>query len=102
MALHISIPHKDSQTEAIKKIKKVAAELKVDHGDEMSNLKEEWKGNTCEVSFNVRGYTISGTLVVMSHSYELTGELPWALHLFKGKIEKMIKNRAIELLRKAK
>jgi hypothetical protein len=102
MAIHISIPHKKTTGEAVKNIKSVIAELIADYGDEITDLTENWKGNSCEFNFNVRNYSIKGILVVMATSYELTGDVPWSLSLFKSKIEKLIKDRALELLKKYK
>jgi hypothetical protein len=98
--IYIEVKHKLTQAEALKRIKKLLKEVKAEHGDNISELKEEWKGNNGDFSFKVLKYNISGTLEVTEKYAELNAEIPWSLGLFKGKIEKMIKERARELLKK--
>ena len=97
--LHIKINHKLTEEEALKRIKKLLKEVKDQYGDKISDLKEMWKGNKGTFSFSAMNYDVSGTLEVKKNSAELDAEMPWALGLFKGKIEDMIRERADELLR---
>jgi hypothetical protein len=99
-SLHIKVDHNLTQEEALKRIKKLLQDVKDQYGDKISDLKENWKGNRGTFSFSAMNYDISGTLEVKKDSAELDGEIPWALGLFKGKIEKMIKEKAEDLLNK--
>jgi hypothetical protein len=47
----------------------------------------------------VKGYRLSGTITVGAPEIVLEGEIPWALGFMRGKMEKLIKARAKELLR---
>lgn len=96
--LNIKIPHKLTQDEALKRIKTLLSDTKEKYGDVIKDVEEKWKDTKGEFSFSVQGYKISGTILVTSSEVTLTGELPWALSLFKGKIEKIITERAYDLL----
>jgi hypothetical protein len=101
MSLRINIPHTfKSKEDAIKRTKDLVQQIKVDYGEKISNLEENWNGNTATFSFTIRGYTIAGTAVVTQSGIDLEGDLPWALSFFKGKIEKTVKERAQEFLNK--
>ncbi|MDQ3014923.1 MAG: polyhydroxyalkanoic acid system family protein [bacterium] len=97
--INIIIPHKLTQDEALKRVKKLLKEVKAEHEDKISDLKESWKGNKGTFSFSAMKYDISGTLEVTEKCAELDGDIPWPLGLFKGKIEKMIRERAEKLLK---
>ncbi len=97
--IHLSIKHDLTEAEALKRIKKLLTETKKEYGNLVSDLKEKWTGKTAEFSFSVKGYSIQGTMTVGSPTIELDGELPGALGFFKGKIERLIRERADELLK---
>ena len=90
--------HQLSQDEALKRARGILDQVKTEFADQISNLREEWIENTCQFSFSVKGFSVSGTLTVNSSEVELSGNLPWAVALFGGKIESMIRERAETLL----
>lgn len=95
----MSIPHQLSQDDALKRIQRALSEIKKEHGDKVSNLKENWNGNTGEFSLTVMGFDVSGKLVVNPASIDMDAELPFAASLFKGKIKSLIGDKAGELLK---
>jgi hypothetical protein len=99
MALYIKIPHHFTEEDALKRTKKLLQETKKEYSDEIKNLKESWKANKGAFSFTIRGYDLSGTIVVSTKNVEINGELPGMLSFFKGKIEKIIKERAQEVMK---
>ena len=94
----MTIPHSLPQEKALERIKKLLSETKRDHGDKIQDLRENWSGNEGVFSFTAQGYAISGTLIVKPSSIELNGKIPFAVSLFKGRITKMIDEKAAELL----
>jgi hypothetical protein len=96
--LEMSIPHRLPREEALKRIKTLLSETRKDHGDKISDLTEEWNGDTGHFSFNAKGFDISGTLAVTDSAVEVHGKIPIAVSLFKGTITKMINEKASELL----
>ncbi|MDB5209875.1 MAG: hypothetical protein JWQ30_702, partial [Sediminibacterium sp.] len=67
----MSIPHRLSKEDALKRIQTLLSETKKQHGDKISNLHEEWKDNVGEFSFTVMGFAISGLLTVNEDTIEL-------------------------------
>jgi hypothetical protein len=61
-------------------------------------LHEEWDGNMSKFHFSAMGFPVSGTLTVKASQVEISGNLPFAAMLFKGKIESTIKDHAEKLL----
>ena len=96
--LEVAIPHNLSQEEALNRIRNMFTQMKQEHGDKISNLKEEWNGNAGNFSFTAKGFDIAGTLTVNPSNVELKGKIPFALSLFKGAITKTIEQQATKIL----
>ncbi|MEE8131551.1 MAG: polyhydroxyalkanoic acid system family protein [Candidatus Paceibacterota bacterium] len=96
--LKMAVSHRLSQDEALRRIKTLLGDVKNQFADKISNLHEEWNGNTSRFSFSVMGFSVSGTLIVKLSEVELSGNLPFAAIFFKSKIEFTIKERAETLL----
>jgi len=96
--IQISVPFQLTQEEALNRIKKMLSEIKQEHGDQIQNLQENWNGNIGEFSFQVKGFTISGELMIKASSVELSGDIPFLALPFKDKIEERIIKKAEEIL----
>ena len=96
--LQMSVPHTLSQQEAIDRIKALLQNVKIEHSDKVSDLREEWTGNVGQLSGSAMGFSVSGTVVVTPTHVEISGNLPFAASFFKSKIESTIRDRATELL----
>jgi len=96
--LEVDVPHNLPEDEAMKRIKNLFTEMKKEHGDKISNLREEWEGNVGIFSFTAQGFDIAGTLTVNASNVELKGKLPLALSFFKGAIAKTIHDQAAKIL----
>lgn len=90
----MTVSHRLTQDEATKRIKTLLSEVKNRFADKISDLREEWNGNTGTFSFSAMGFSVSGTLTVKSSEVELSGTLPFAAMFFKGKIESTIREQA--------
>ena len=90
--------HNLPQQEALSRIKNSLAKLKHEQKDKVSGIKEDWQNETCIFQFTALGFTVSGILSVRPSSIELTAKVPFAVFLFRNKINKIIKEKAIELL----
>ena len=97
--MNMVVPHNLGKEEALVRIKKLLGELKTQYGDQIQNLQESWSGDEGMFSFSAMGFSVSGKLVVGPSRVELTGNLPFAALPFKGRIERTIRERAVELLR---
>ncbi|MCX6813160.1 MAG: polyhydroxyalkanoic acid system family protein [Candidatus Azambacteria bacterium] len=96
--LNMAVSHRLTQDEAVTRVKTLLGEVKNQFADKISDLREEWNGNTGKFSFSAMGFSVSGTLTVKSSEVELSGTLPFAASFFKGKIESTIRERAQALL----
>ena len=96
--INVSVPHSLTQAEAVRRIRNLLADVKTQFADKISDLHEEWDGNMGKFNFSAMGLPVSGMLTVTPSQVELSGNLPFAAMLFKGKIESTIKDRAESLL----
>ncbi len=96
--LEISLNHNLTQKEALSRIKNFLPELKKQHANKISNLKEKWRENICKFSFDVKGYEISGKLIVEESSILIEGNIPFIATFFKSKIENIIRKEAKKIL----
>ena len=97
-AFNMSVPHNLLPEEAMRRIKNVIRELQNQYSDKISNVQESWTGNSGNFSFDVMGFSLSGTLDVTPKTVELDGKIPMSAMLFKGKIESLIREKMSELL----
>ena len=93
-----TVPHRLSQDEALRRIQGLLGEIKTQFTEKVSDLREEWDGDTSKFSFSAMGFSVSGTLTVKPSEVELSGDLPLAAAFLKGKIEATIRERAETLL----
>jgi hypothetical protein len=96
--LNMTVSHSLTQDEAVKRIKNLFNDVKTQFADKISDLHEEWDGNTGKFNFSAMGFPVSGTLTVMSSQVDISGNFPFAVMIFKRKIESTIKDRAKTLL----
>jgi hypothetical protein len=94
----ILVPHELPQEEALKRIKNDLADLKTRFADKISDLHENWDGNTCEYSVSIKGFSGSGTMIVKPSEVEISGNLPFLAIPFKGKFESTTRERLKQLL----
>lgn len=92
--LNMTVPHRLAEDEALRRIKMLLGDTKNQFADKISDLHEDWDGNTGTFSFSTMKFSISGTLTVRPMEVELSGNLPFAAMFLKGKIESIIRERA--------
>ena len=96
--LNMTVPHNLEQNEALTRIKKLLGDVKTQFADKISNLQEDWDGNTGKFQFSAVGLPVSGSLTVKPSTVEISIDLPAAAMLFRGAIESTIRERAAKLL----
>jgi hypothetical protein len=96
--LNMAVSHSLTQDEAVERVKTLLNDVKTQFTDKISDLYEEWDGNMGKFRFSVMGFPVSGTLTVKTSQVEISGNLPLAAMLYKGKIKSTIKDRAETLL----
>ena len=99
-SIQITIHHKLTEHEAMARIKHLVTKLEHEHGDKVSDIQEEWHARSGKFSFSFHGMNFAGTMNLHPGTVEIHGKIPLAVALFRGKIKKVIKEKADELLAK--
>lgn len=99
-SIQVTLHHKLTEHEAMSRIKNIVTKLEHEHGDKVSNIEEEWHARSGKFSFNFHGMHFAGTMNLHPGTVEIHGKIPLAVALFRGKIKKVIKEKADELLAK--
>lgn len=94
----MTIGYRLAREEALTRVKRLLLEVKEEHGDKISNLREAWNDSVGTFSFDAMGFSVSGIITVNDKDIAIDGKLPFAVGLFKGEIESTIRERANKLL----
>lgn len=96
--LSLSIPHVLTQDEATQRLKDKFASARSEYESQVSDLREQWQGNTYSFGFKALGMAISGTIAVEHKCVKLAANLPLAASFFKSAIEERIRQEVNGLL----
>jgi hypothetical protein len=96
--LNITVPHRLTQDEALKRIRSAFNDAKTRYAGQIGGLQEEWAGYTGKVSVSVRGLSLSAALTVKPSQVEISGNLPLVAVFLKGKIKSAIEENFTKLL----
>lgn len=91
--IDITVSHCYSHEEALRRTHGLLEKIKKQFADKITDLQQEWDGNTGIFSFSVMGFSVSGKLTVKPSEITLTGTLPFAVVFFKGTIETVIREQ---------
>jgi len=97
-SLKMNIPHHLPQEEALARIRTMLGKLQEEQKDKISNVKEDWNGGTGNFKFTAQGFDLSGIIKVLPGSVDIDAKVPFAVSLFKGKIQDLIGKKTKELL----
>ncbi|MBQ3619474.1 MAG: polyhydroxyalkanoic acid system family protein [Bacteroidales bacterium] len=89
--MEVKVDHQYSQDVALEKMKHFFEQMKREHGDKVSDLKEEWNGNSGDYACKFNGMSLNGHIDVNEHDITLNGKLPLFAMPFKGVIESTIR-----------
>jgi hypothetical protein len=96
--LNMTVAHHLPEDEALKRIKSLLESVRTKFADKVSDVHEEWNGNTGTFSFSALGFPVSGVLTVKPSEVEISGDLPLLVALYKKQIESTIREQAESLL----
>jgi hypothetical protein len=96
--MHIKIPYKGSQSEAVTKVKGALDQGRSQFKDKVVIHEEKWEGNTLNFDITAEGQHISGTLEVVPGEFVLDAKLPFMMRLFEGRIEKEIAEQVKKMM----
>jgi len=93
-----TIPHSLGEEEATRRLRDGFRDIKASSRDQVTDLEEVWEGNTLAFSFNGFGFPIKGTVVAEPREVKVAAVLPFAAMMFKGMIERQVRERLSKLL----
>lgn len=97
-SFHVRVPHALSIPGAQARIADVLANLKEGEIPEIETLESQWSGNELHLRWQTRGLVLQGTLVVQATHVEVKGALPLAAALFRGRLERTIREELSRVL----
>lgn len=97
--MDLVIPHNLPKNAAIERIKQALVQVKVQYRSQFEKLEDSWNDNVLRFDLTAQGKNIKGTLTVEEKEMKFQGEVPFMMSMMKGKIQKMINEKAGELLK---
>ena len=96
--LSMSIPHELGGEEATQRVTRLTEKINDQYKDQAKDVEQSWEGNTLTYSFRSMGMTFKGNVIVEDSEVKLSGDLPFAAMMFKGKIEKAVREQMTKTL----
>jgi Putative polyhydroxyalkanoic acid system protein (PHA_gran_rgn). len=95
---HVTVPHALGHEAALSRVQKFLDDVRQDYAAQVSDVRGQWSGNRLDFGFSATGLPVQGTLVVEDNTVHVSGPLPLAALLFRGKIEQTIRQELEKLL----
>ena len=95
---NLDVPHELSADEAKSRLERFIEMLKSQHGDKVSDLEQSWADNTLSFAFKTFGFKVAGAIESLDNHLAVTGDIPFAAMMFKGKIESEIREQLGRLM----
>jgi len=96
--VNIVVPHLVPQDEALRRIRGEIENLKGQHDNKLTGLRDNWDNYTYVFEGSAMGFAVSGVMMVKLLQVEIDADLPWLAMLFKGRIEAEIREWLSRLL----
>jgi len=94
----LEVPHQIGREGAIERLSAFLEKVRKRYGSQVSNLEESWENNCLTFSFRTYGFDIKGTVEIAEDTVRLSGELPFAAMMFRGRIEQTIREELERVL----
>jgi hypothetical protein len=89
-AFSTEVSHQLGQEQAVARLKRFLDQARDEYKEFVTHLDGDWTDNILTFSLHTYGFQIDGTLTVDDQAARLSGQLPLAASLFRGKIEQSI------------
>jgi hypothetical protein len=96
--LMVSVSHRLSQDEALRRIQAAVAHAKAQYSDKINDLHDSWNGYTGAFDASGMGQKASGTVAVNPSDVTVQITLSFTASLFKSKIESGIRDTLSRIL----
>ena len=94
----VVVPHSLPAEEAQRRVQNLLQDLRKIYAHTVSDVQEEWKGNTCTFSMKMFVFKIQGQIVVGAQAVEVRGKMPLGTGKYEDRIKTLIRQRAEGLL----
>jgi putative polyhydroxyalkanoate system protein len=88
----VQVPHTLTKEEARSRLERFVEMIEQKYANQVSDLQQSWDGDTLNFHFKSYGIPLNGSIAVGDHELNLSGDLPFAAMMFKGKIESEIRD----------
>ncbi len=95
----LEVPHNLSAEEARTRLERFIESLQAKFQDKVSDLSQSWTGDTLSFAFKTFGFKIAGAVASLENKLDVSGDIPFAAMMFKGKIETEIREQLARLMR---
>jgi hypothetical protein len=95
----LEVPHTFTAEEAKSRLERFIDSLQAQYGDKVSELEQAWNGNKLTFGFKTFGFKIAGAIASLEKKLAVSGDIPFAAMMFKGKIESEIREQLSRLMR---
>ena len=92
------VAHDLEREEALRRLKDFVPRFREDYQDKISDLEESWSDQGLTFSFMTYGIQIRGEMAIEEKEVVFVGHLPLAALLFRGAIEKSVRDELTRLL----
>lgn len=96
---NLEVPHNLPAEEAKSRLERFVEMLHDQHKERVSDLNQAWDGNTLTFAFKTFGFKVAGAIASLDKKLAVSGDIPIAAMMFKGKIESEIRDQLSRLMR---
>ncbi|MFH1211432.1 MAG: polyhydroxyalkanoic acid system family protein [Candidatus Woesearchaeota archaeon] len=97
MGINVTQPHRLSPQSAKAAVDGLVDELATSQGGRVT--KKAWNGYQLYFGVNIRGATVSGAITIGQQSVSVTGDLPFLLRGYTGKVQTYLQQQLAQRLR---
>jgi len=95
----VDVPHGLDSASAVNRLQGFSESIRRDYAGQISEVVETWTPDgRLEFSFKAMGFRISGDALIDATYVRLKGTLPLAAVMFRGAIERQIREKLVEAL----
>ena len=96
--LIVSIDHRLSQDEALRRIRATVAQARAEYADEIDELRESWSGYVGAFQLSAMSQQASGAVTVNPSDVTVQITLPFLALVFKSRIESGMRDELAKIL----
>jgi hypothetical protein len=96
--ISVTVPHQLGQAKAAQRLGGFMNEIKKKYADQIKIVEESFGETSGTFAFKTMGLTIGGNVAIGESDVKVDCDLPFAAMIFKGKIEKEMRESLVKIL----